>query len=70
MSAAVSPHTVLRRGEAVYRFFHGNCLDILPQLSSASVQTIVTSPPCNLGVAPDADDVAAQQVSSGPDGGS
>jgi site-specific DNA-methyltransferase (adenine-specific) len=51
VSAAVSPDTVLRRGEAVYRFFHGNCLDILPQLSSASVQTIVTSPPYNLGVA-------------------
>jgi len=42
---------VLRRGEATYRFFHGDCVDVLAQLSSASVQTIVTSPPYNLGVA-------------------
>jgi site-specific DNA-methyltransferase (adenine-specific) len=51
VSAAISPHTVLRHGEAVHRFFHGDCLDILPRLPSASVQTIVTSPPYNLGVA-------------------
>ena len=35
---------------AAFQFFHGDCLDILPALSSASVQTIVTSPPYNLGV--------------------
>jgi site-specific DNA-methyltransferase (adenine-specific) len=42
---------VLRRGEATYRFFHGDCIDVLAQLSSGSVQTIVTSPPYNLGIA-------------------
>ena len=51
MPAALTPHTVLRRGDAAYRFFLGDCLDILPHLSSASVQTIVTSPPYNLGIA-------------------
>ena len=51
MSSAPIPHTVLRRGEATYRFFHGDCVDVLAQLSSASVQTIVTSPPYNLGIA-------------------
>jgi site-specific DNA-methyltransferase (adenine-specific) len=49
--AALIPHTTLRRGNAAYRFFLGDCLDILPHLSSASVQTIVTSPPYNLGIA-------------------
>jgi len=42
---------VLRSGEATYRFFHGDCVDVLAQLSSGSVQTIVTSPPYNLGIA-------------------
>ena len=42
---------MLRRGEATYRFFHGDCVDVLAQLSSGSVQTIVTSPPYNLGIA-------------------
>jgi DNA modification methylase len=42
---------LIRGGEAVYRFFHSNCVDLLRHLSSASVQTIVTSPPYNLGVA-------------------
>ena len=51
MPAALTPHTILRRGNAAYRFFLGDCLDILPHLPSASVQTIVTSPPYNLGIA-------------------
>jgi len=49
--AALTPHTTLRRGNAAYRFFLGDCVDILPHLLSASVQTIVTSPPYNLGIA-------------------
>jgi site-specific DNA-methyltransferase (adenine-specific) len=51
VSAAPTPHTVLRRGNATYRFFLGDCLHILPHLSSGSLQTIVTSPPYNLGIA-------------------
>jgi site-specific DNA-methyltransferase (adenine-specific) len=51
VSAALTPHTVLRHGSATYRFFLGDCLDILPHLSSGSLQTIVTSPPYNLGIA-------------------
>ena len=50
MSRALTPHTVLHRGSATYRFFLGDCVEILPQLSSGSVQTIVTSPPYNLGI--------------------
>jgi site-specific DNA-methyltransferase (adenine-specific) len=42
---------VLRRGASTYRFFLGDCLEILAGLPSASLQTIVTSPPYNLGVA-------------------
>ena len=42
---------MLRRGDATYRFFLGDCVQILPHLTSASVQTIVTSPPYNLGIA-------------------
>jgi site-specific DNA-methyltransferase (adenine-specific) len=42
---------VLRHGGATYRFFLGDCVEILPRLSSGSVQTIVTSPPYNLGIA-------------------
>jgi site-specific DNA-methyltransferase (adenine-specific) len=49
--AALTPHTVLRHGGATYRFFLGDCVEILPRLSSGSVQTIVTSPPYNLGIA-------------------
>ena len=51
MSAALTPHTLLRRGDATYRFFLGDCVEIVPRLSSGSVQTIVTSPPYNLGIA-------------------
>jgi site-specific DNA-methyltransferase (adenine-specific) len=49
--SVASPHTTLRRGSATYRFFLGDCVEILSQLPSGSVQTIVTSPPYNLGIA-------------------
>jgi site-specific DNA-methyltransferase (adenine-specific) len=49
--SALSPYAVLRSGNATFRFFHGDCLDVLAALPSASVQTIVTSPPYNLGIA-------------------
>ena len=49
--SAPSPYATLRSGSATFRFFHGDCLDVLAALPSASVQTIVTSPPYNLGIA-------------------
>jgi site-specific DNA-methyltransferase (adenine-specific) len=49
--AGPSPYAVLRSGDARFRFFHGDCLEVLAELPSASVQTIVTSPPYNLGIA-------------------
>jgi site-specific DNA-methyltransferase (adenine-specific) len=51
VAAPVRPHTVLRDGAATFQFFLGDCLEVLPQLEAASVQTIVTSPPYNLGIA-------------------
>ena len=42
---------MLRSGNATFRFFRGDCLEVLARLPSASVQTIVTSPPYNLGIA-------------------
>lgn len=51
MPSSLPPHTVLRTDHASYTFFCGDCLDVLPGLESASVQTIVTSPPYNLGIA-------------------
>ena len=51
MTATLHPHTVLQSEGATYRFYLGDCLEVLPHLPSASVQTIVTSPPYNLGIA-------------------
>jgi site-specific DNA-methyltransferase (adenine-specific) len=51
VSGSPSPYAVLRRGAATYQFFLGDCVDLFPRLASAPVQTIVTSPPYNLGVA-------------------
>jgi site-specific DNA-methyltransferase (adenine-specific) len=44
------PHTTLSAGSATLQFFLGDCTELLPQLSAASVDAIVTSPPYNLGV--------------------
>ena len=44
------PHTTLKSGGATFRFFVGDCLRILERLPPASVDTIVTSPPYNLGI--------------------
>jgi site-specific DNA-methyltransferase (adenine-specific) len=46
-----SPYAVLRSPEATLRFFHGDCLDVLPAIGPAAIDCIVTSPPYNLGVA-------------------
>lgn len=51
MPSVISPYRVLRHAGASYSFFHGDCVDVLRQLPSASVHTIVTSPPYNLGIA-------------------
>lgn len=51
MPSSLSPYRVLRKAGASYSFFHGDCVDVLKQLPSASVQTVVTSPPYNLGIA-------------------
>ncbi|MBI2189157.1 MAG: site-specific DNA-methyltransferase [Acidobacteria bacterium] len=40
----------LRAHSATYRFFLGDCLDILDRLPPESIDVIVTSPPYNLGI--------------------
>jgi len=44
------PHTTLKSADATFRFFLGDCLDILSRLPERSVDVIVTSPPYNLGI--------------------
>ena len=44
------PHTTLTSGPATFRFFLGDCVDILSRLPEASLDAIVTSPPYNLGI--------------------
>lgn len=45
-----APHTVIESGPARFRFYHGDCLEILPALAPEGVDVIVTSPPYNLGI--------------------
>jgi len=45
-----TPFADLRHGDQRLRFFHGDSLDILGRLSPSSIDTIVTSPPYNLGI--------------------
>lgn len=40
----------VRTPRATYRFYLGDCLEILDRLTPASIDVIVTSPPYNLGV--------------------
>ncbi|HEX7070584.1 MAG TPA: site-specific DNA-methyltransferase [Rhodothermales bacterium] len=51
MPSNLTPYCVLRQAGASYSFFHGDCVEVLKQLPAASVQTFVTSPPYNLGIA-------------------
>jgi site-specific DNA-methyltransferase (adenine-specific) len=44
------PHTTFRIRNATFRFYLGDCLGVLEQLPRHSLDTIVTSPPYNLGV--------------------
>jgi site-specific DNA-methyltransferase (adenine-specific) len=45
-----SLHTTLEVGKCSYRFFHGDCLDVLNGLQPGSLDVVVTSPPYNLGI--------------------
>lgn len=44
------PQSSIRSRRATYRFYLGDCLDVLEHLSPGSIDVIVTSPPYNLGV--------------------
>jgi site-specific DNA-methyltransferase (adenine-specific) len=46
----LEPQTTLESGRATFRFYLGDCLDILDKLPRGSVDAIVTSPPYNLGI--------------------
>jgi site-specific DNA-methyltransferase (adenine-specific) len=39
-----------RIGQSTFRFYHGDCLTVLPTLDRGSIDAIVTSPPYNLGI--------------------
>ena len=44
------PYDSFTSGRATFRFYLADCLDLLDQLPRGSIDTIVTSPPYNLGV--------------------
>jgi site-specific DNA-methyltransferase (adenine-specific) len=44
------PHTTLTAGRATFRFYLGDCVDLLDRLPAAGVDAMVTSPPYNLGI--------------------
>jgi site-specific DNA-methyltransferase (adenine-specific) len=44
------PHTTLTSGSNTFRFYLGDCTELLPALEPASLDAIVTSPPYNLGI--------------------
>jgi site-specific DNA-methyltransferase (adenine-specific) len=50
LSRFPEPHTQFTSGPATYRFYLGDCVEILTLLPRHSVSTIVTSPPYNLGI--------------------
>jgi len=50
VSTLPQPYAVIRSPRASLRFFHGDCLAILPCLEPGSVDVIVTSPPYNLRI--------------------
>jgi site-specific DNA-methyltransferase (adenine-specific) len=45
-----SPHTSITSGRSTFRFYLGDCLDLLERLPAGSIDAIVTSPPYNLGI--------------------
>jgi len=44
------PYASLTVGRSRIRLYHGDCVDILPDLAEGSVGVVVTSPPYNLGI--------------------
>ena len=50
MPRSPKPHTTLTAAGATYRFFLGDSVDLLGQLTAGSLSAIVTSPPYNLGI--------------------
>jgi len=44
------PHTSFTIGRATFRFYLGDCLEILDRLAPGSIDVMVTSPPYNLGI--------------------
>ena len=50
MSPPPRPYEILRRGKAQFRFFLGDCTDLLAKWPAGSVDVAVTSPPYNLGI--------------------
>ncbi|MBI4264417.1 MAG: site-specific DNA-methyltransferase [Acidobacteria bacterium] len=44
------PHTCFTSGRATFRFYLGDCLDVLDRLPRSSIEAMVTSPPYNLGI--------------------
>ncbi len=44
------PHTTFKSGGATFRFYLGDCIDVLGRLAPGSISAIVTSPPYNLGI--------------------
>ena len=44
------PHTSFKLRGASFRFYLGDCLDVLARLPEGSIDAVVTSPPYNLGV--------------------
>ncbi len=50
MTGFPQPHTIFTLGQATFRFYLGDSLELLGRLPSHSLDAIVTSPPYNLGV--------------------
>jgi site-specific DNA-methyltransferase (adenine-specific) len=44
------PHSSFEIGRATFRFYLGDCLDVLAEFPQGSLDAIVTSPPYNLGI--------------------
>jgi site-specific DNA-methyltransferase (adenine-specific) len=50
MSILLKPHVNVPTGRTTARFYLADCVDVLRQLPTQSVDVIVTSPPYNLGI--------------------
>ena len=50
MTRLPPPHTQLELSGSTFRFYLGDCLDVLAALEPGSLDAVVTSPPYNLGI--------------------